>query len=96
MLSWLLSDNIKTKNQFVRNRLKDIKEMIEELKKNASLSVKLKYVPTDQNPADLLTRGVTFEKFQQSLRRWTLGPEWLSKNPIEWPSSELHCQSSKK
>ena len=44
---------------------------------------------------DLLTRGVTVEKFQQSLRHWTLGPEWLSKNPIEWPSSELHCLSSK-
>ena len=93
VLSWLLSDNIKTKNQFVRNRLKDIKQMIEELKKNTSLSVKFKYVPTDQNPTDLLTRGVTFEKFQQSLRRWTLGPERLSKNPIEWPSSELHCLS---
>ena len=33
VLSWLLSDNIKTKNQFVRNRLNDIKQMIEELKK---------------------------------------------------------------
>ena len=63
--------------------------------KNTSLSVKFKYVSTDQNPADLLTRGVTFEKFQQRQRRWTLGPEWLGKNPIEWPSSELHYLSSK-
>ena len=95
VLSWLLSDNIKTKNQFVKNRLKDIRQMIRKLKKEKSLSVKFRYVHTDQNPADLLTRGIIFEKFQQNLRLWSLGPEWLSKSPIVWPTSELQCLSSK-
>ena len=95
VLSWLLSDNIKTKNQFVKNRLKDIRQMIRKLKEEKSLSVKFRYVHTDQNPADLLTRGITLEKFQQNLRLWSLGPEWLSKSPKEWPTSELQCLSSK-
>ena len=44
--------------------------MIRELKEEKSLSVKFRYVHTDQNPADLLTRGITFEVFKQNLRLW--------------------------
>ena len=49
--------------------------MIRELKEEKFLSVKFRHVHTDQSPADLLTRGMTFEKFQQNLRLWFLGPE---------------------
>ena len=68
VLSWLLTDNIKTKNQFVKNRLKEIHQMIRELKEEKSLSVKFRYIYADQKPADLLTRGITLEKIQQNLR----------------------------
>ena len=95
VLSWLLSENIKTKNQFVKNRLEDVHQTITELKEEKSLSVKFRYVHTDQNPADLLTWGITSEKFQQNLRLWSLGLEWLSKSLIECPTSELQCLSSK-
>ena len=95
VLSWLLSDNIKIKDQFVKNRHKDIHRMIRELKEKKSLSIKLRYVHTDQNRADLLTRGITLEKFQQNLRLWSLGPKWPSKSPIEWPTSELQRLRSK-
>ena len=37
VLSRLLLDNIKTKNQFVKKRLKDIHQMIRELKEKKSL-----------------------------------------------------------
>ena len=67
--------------------------MIRELKEEKSLSVKFRYVHTDQNPPDLLAREITLEKFQQNLKLWSLGPEWLSKSPIEWPKSELQCLS---
>ena len=69
--------------------------MIRKLKEEKSLSVKFRYVHTDLNPADLLTKGITLENFQQNLSLWSLGPEQLSKNPIEWPTSELQCLSSK-
>ena len=46
--SSILSDNIKTKNQLVKNRLKDIHQMIRELKEEKSLSVKFRYVHTEQ------------------------------------------------
>ena len=63
--------------------------MIREMKEEKSLLVKFRYVHADQNPAGLLIRGITLEKFQQNLSLWSLGPEWHSKSPIEWPTSEL-------
>ena len=58
VLLWLLSDNIKTKNQFVKYRLKDIHQMIREVKEEKSLLVKFRYVHTDLNPAGRCPRGV--------------------------------------
>jgi len=42
-----------------------------------------RYVPTDQNPADLLTRGIDLEQFSSS-KLWKFGPDWLS-NSSAWP-----------
>ena len=95
VLAWLLSEDIKTKNQFVKNRLKDIHQLIKNLQEKYSVSINFKYVPTELNPADLVTRGLTFEKFQQKLQYWISGPEWLHKNPVVWPSNELNCLSPK-
>ena len=39
--------------------------MIREQKEEKYLSVKFRYVHTDQHPADLLPRGIILEKFQQ-------------------------------
>ena len=61
VLSWLLLDNMKTKNQFARNRIRDINEMKKKLIDKHNIPIHLKYVPTDQNPADLLSRGLTLE-----------------------------------
>ena len=78
-----------------KNKLKDIHPIIRGLKEKKSLILKFRYVHTDQNHANLLTRGITLEKLQQDLRFWCLGPEWLSKSPIEWPASEFQFLSSK-
>ena len=67
VLSWLMSQQIKTKNQFAKNRLKDIRMMSQELKVKYNLDIVFKYVPTDQNPADLLTRGLSLIKFKDLL-----------------------------
>ena len=48
-------------------------------------------MPTDQNPADLLTRGLSLNKFKDLLQFWTYGPEWLKTADSDWPVNELNC-----
>ena len=54
-----------------------------------------KYCPSGANPADLLTRGLTFQQFQSS-SLWTCGPKWLP-DKVQWPkwdqspTSHLHA-----
>ena len=50
-------------------------------------------MPTDQNPADLLTRGLSLNKFKDLLQFWTYGPEWLKTADSDWPVNELNCLS---
>ena len=56
VLSWLMTDpcRIKTKNQFAKNRLKDIKVMVSEIKDKHNLDIRFKYINSKDNPADLL------------------------------------------
>ena len=95
VLAWLLSEEIKTKNQFAKNRLKDIHQLMKDLQEMYSIHINFKYVPSELNPADLVTRGLTFKKFQQKFHYWISGPEWISKIPVIWPSSDLNCLSPK-
>ena len=74
VLAWLLSEEIKTKNQFAKNRLKDIHQLIKDIQEKYSININFKYVPSELNPADMVTRGLTFEKFQQKFHYWISGP----------------------
>ena len=94
VLSWLLTDVVKTKNQLACNRIKDIHRMLKELKDKFKIPISFRYIPTAENPADLLTRGLSFEVFKKNLKFWLHGPEWLSSVNVVWPSSELNCLSS--
>ena len=76
VLSWALSENIKTKCLFTRNRLKDIRERIGKLH-DLGFDLVFKFVSTSDNPADLITRGITLDKFRSELQFWLTGPEWL-------------------
>ena len=92
VLSWLLTENIKANCLFPKKRLKDIQEMRKQLHKEFAMDIKFKYVPSEDNPADLLTRGITLGKFQQKLNYWTYGPNWLAEVE-KWPTSSLDCLS---
>ena len=48
------------------------------------------YVPTDQNPADLCTRGATPSELQES-SLWWQGPVWLLEDQADWPKMEFEC-----
>ena len=61
---------------FVQNRLKEVK---------SHKNIKLRYVTTTQNPADLATRGVSAEALIDN-QLWWHGPSWLSDDETKWPS----------
>ena len=46
------------------------------------------HVPTEQNPADLCSRGSSPSELAESPLWWN-GPEWLNKERSEWPKMEL-------
>jgi transposase InsO family protein len=73
VLSWLQTS--KTLQRFVRNRVTEIHALTE--------TRKWKYCPTKDNPADLLTRGISASQFKNS-SLWFHGPTWIS-TPDNWP-----------
>lgn len=71
VLHWLA--NRGTWSKYVRNRVKAIQDLGD---------FTWRYVPTDQNPSDLGTRGVAPKKLGDF---WLKGPEWLADRSV-WPS----------
>lgn len=93
VLSWLLNGRIKTGNIFASNRVKDVLDLKQKFESDFDLVPEFKYVPTDKNPADLLTRGLTFRQFDSKLEFWKHGPDFLTDDTVSWPNSELGCIS---
>jgi len=93
VLSWILTKNVKSKNVFARNRIADISKLRTEILELWGVDVKFRYVPTDINPSDLLTRGLTFDEFSNRLKFWKRGPEFLNEQIVDWPSEPLNCLS---
>ncbi|XP_071180616.1 uncharacterized protein [Mytilus edulis] len=74
VLSWIKSS--KNLKPFVANRLKEIRKLTENAEWN--------YCPTDDNPADYLTRGIYAKQlYNNSL--WMNGPQWIL-NRENWPT----------
>ena len=75
VLHWLRSH--KQLKQFVANRVKSIKDLFP--------STIWHYCPTTDNPADLLTRGITTTQMHSSAL-WNNGPSWLTLFTEQWPT----------
>ena len=71
--------------------LKDINKIKSELSFKYNMPINYRFVPTSQNPADILTHGVSFDKFEPNFDTWCYGPEWLRSINVIWPTSELNC-----
>ena len=93
VLSWLLTGEIQSQNQFAKNRLADIFLMIAKLKEEFKINLSFKFVPTSDNPADLATRGLSLKKFKDMFDFWINGPKWLVNAHSAWPKRELKCLS---
>ncbi|XP_071127721.1 uncharacterized protein [Mytilus edulis] len=85
VLTWLSSK--KPLKPFISNRVKEITELTEELT--------WRYCPSESNPADLLSRGITVDKFKDN-RLWMHGPDWLTleDNWPEWNRDEAQILST--
>ncbi|XP_028394462.1 uncharacterized protein LOC114518655 [Dendronephthya gigantea] len=85
VLHWLFSQ--KELKSFIKNRVKEIHQ----LTNNATWN----YCPTSDNPADLLTRGISADSLSKSTL-WDNGPHWLTNhaNWPEWKPNMVLLQSS--
>ena len=45
--------------------------------------VKIEYVNTKENPADVATRGTSPKELSNN-QLWWNGPTWIRQNPIDW------------
>ena len=69
VLHWLAKSD--HKSHFVKNRATTVQDFVHQH------NAKWRYCPTKENPADLLTRGITLHQFQ-SYALWLYGPTWLT------------------
>ena len=68
-ISWVSSTK-DIRDVYVTNSVAEIQSF------SISLGIQILHVPTDSNPADLLSRSSTTYKLESSI--WQHGPEWLS------------------
>lgn len=79
VLGWLKGDASRLKT-FVANRVSEIQDTTQ--------ASAWRYVPTSENPADLISRGVDASQLQNSSLWWN-GPEFLLNNEDDWPTLKV-------
>ena len=83
-LSWCTQ--VEIKDTYVHNRVTNIRERCP--------TATIKYVPSAENPADIITRDITAKDLHQC-RLWWKAPEWIVDREL-WPTTEerynLHPQ----
>ncbi|KAK3108760.1 hypothetical protein FSP39_015041 [Pinctada imbricata] len=70
---------------FVANRVSEIHDHSE--------PVQWRYVPTEENPADLASRGTTVEKLVEEIK-WWYGPSFLREPEQTWPKNKIEKSDS--
>ena len=85
-LHWILSE--KRLPTFVTNRVQEIHKLLPD--------ATWQYCPTKSNPADLVTRGISFHALHNS-DLWKQGPSWIT-DRTQWPKWKygevLHIQTT--
>jgi hypothetical protein len=84
-LQWIRGHPQKWKT-YVANRVSEIHELIS--------PECWSYIPTDQNPADVTSRGSTISDLIEN-ELWWKGPTWLRKNQEEWPKFQVNINHEK-
>lgn len=69
--------------------------MKDQIENNHKKRMNVKYIPSAEKPADLISQGVNPDQFMTKLEFWKHGPSWLTKDSFYWPSSSLECLNSR-
>ena len=89
VLNWLLTKQTKVKSKFLRNRILDASSLKLDLENKFHIPVSFHYVNTEENPADLVTKGLSYNKYLSKRKFWLEGPQWLSNDFNQWPKYPL-------
>jgi len=80
VLHWLSKDSSQVRDRFVANRIQVCHDLLPH--------TRWKHVRSQDNPADLASRGVSASDLVNS-SLWWAGPRWLSESPDGWPVLRL-------
>jgi len=80
VLAWIQGPLTKWKT-FVGNRVALIQEN--------TAAATWRHVPTNSNPADLISRGIEATALSTSTLWWK-GPQWLTQQPSDWPRTVVN------
>ena len=89
VLNWIITKETRVKSKFVKNRVLEVVGLVENFMSEFNLPINYHYVNTDQNPADLVTRGLSYNKYLSVRKFWLEGPEWLTNDFKKWPKYPL-------
>ncbi|XP_053390639.1 uncharacterized protein LOC128553495 [Mercenaria mercenaria] len=81
VLHWQI--NTENNNRFVRTRVSEITAL--------TGNQNWRYCPTQENPADLLTRGISAKQYQES-NLWFNGPSWITQKS-QWPTWNIRVST---
>ncbi|KAF8375826.1 hypothetical protein PRIPAC_82255 [Pristionchus pacificus] len=90
-LFWCLNDPNKNNNgPFVANRVNSIREISSSLSSIPNVHYhQPKYVRTDANPADHITRGLSANEMNDPTHMWWNGAPWMKDPPEKWPNDPI-------
>ena len=94
VLNWLLTKETKVKSKFLKNRVIEDDALKEEIAKKFKVPVAYHYVHTEENPADVITKGLSYSKYLEKQKFWLEGPQWLTNDFHLWPQYPLLSISS--
>ena len=89
VLNWLMNQPTSIKSKFIKNRLMEIKTLGDTIRENSGIPVHYHYVKSEENPADMVTKGVSYLNYLKQLNFWLTGPEWLTNDFESWPKYPL-------
>ncbi|XP_068227752.1 uncharacterized protein [Palaemon carinicauda] len=89
VLNWLLTKESKVKSKFLRNRVLEADGLKTEIISKYGLPVAYHYVNTDENTADLITKGLSYPKYLEQMKFWLEEPHWLTIDFKKWPKYPL-------
>ncbi|KAF8371407.1 hypothetical protein PRIPAC_77836 [Pristionchus pacificus] len=90
-LFWCLNDpNKKNNGTFVANRVHSIREIADALSSTPNVCYNPpKYVKTDSNPADHISRGLSASEMNNPDHMWWNGAPWMKDPPEKWPNDPI-------